>query len=88
MLTAVLRTETSAAEHENHRILSLQFGELSAFRRVVGKLIIGEDSAGNYVRSHIKTTFFSLEHDNHQREEPRKSRTNAAISSAAVSNAK
>src|SRR5437868_13456372 len=88
MLPAVLRTETSAAEDENHRILSLQFGKLSAFRSVVGKLVVGEDSAGNYVRSHMNTTFFSLERDNPHREGPRKFRTDAAISSAAVSNAK
>jgi hypothetical protein len=32
--------------------LSLQFGELPAFRGVVGKLIVGEDSPWNNVRSH------------------------------------
>ena len=30
-LPAVLGTETSAAEYENHRILSLQLGELAAW---------------------------------------------------------
>jgi hypothetical protein len=30
----------------------LQFGELAAFRGVVGKFIVGEDSPGNDVRSH------------------------------------
>src|SRR5262249_47508246 len=50
-LPAVLGAETSAAEDENHGILSLQFGELPAFRGVVGKLIVGEDSPWNNVRS-------------------------------------
>src|SRR5205807_8533334 len=88
MLPAVLRTETSAAEDENHRILSLQFGKLSAFGRVIRKFVIRKHSPWNNVRSHMNITFFSLEHSNLQREEPRKFRTNAVISSAAVSNAK
>jgi hypothetical protein len=52
-LPAVLGAETSAAEDENHWMWSLQFGELPAFRGVVGKLIVGEDSPWNNVRSHI-----------------------------------
>ena len=51
-LPAVLGAETSAAEDHNHGMLSLQFGELPAFRCVVGKLIVGKDSPGNNVRSH------------------------------------
>src|SRR5271155_323808 len=35
-------------------MLSLQFGELSAFRGVVGKLIVGKDCPWNNLRSHIK----------------------------------
>jgi hypothetical protein len=53
-LAAVLRAKTSAAEDENHRMLSLQFGEFAALRDVVGKLIVGEDSPWNQVRSHRK----------------------------------
>ncbi len=53
-LPAVLGAETSAAEDENHWMLSLQFGELPAFRGVVGKLIVGEDNPWNNVRSHMK----------------------------------
>ena len=53
-LPAVLGAETSAAEDKNHGMLSLQFGELPAFRGVVGKLIIGEDSPRNNVRSHVE----------------------------------
>jgi hypothetical protein len=41
-LPAVLGTETSAAEDENHRMLSVQFGKLSPLRGVFGKLIVGE----------------------------------------------
>src|SRR5580692_2036687 len=59
---AVLRAETSAAEDENHWLLSLQFGELPMFRSVIGKLIVGEDCPGNNVRSHIQPPFL-LEHD-------------------------
>jgi hypothetical protein len=35
-LPAVLGAETSAAENENHGMLSLQFGVLPAFRGMVG----------------------------------------------------
>ena len=48
-LPAVLGAETSAAEDENHGMLCLQFGELSAFARVVGELIVGEDGPWNDV---------------------------------------
>jgi hypothetical protein len=53
-LSAVLGAETSAAEDENHRMLSLQFGEFPAFGGVVGKLIVGKDRPWNDVRSHMK----------------------------------
>ncbi len=59
-LPAVLGAETSTAEDKNHWMLSLQFGELSAFRRVVGKLIIGEDGPRNHVRSHVESS--TVEH--------------------------
>jgi hypothetical protein len=55
-LPAVLGAETSAAEDENHGMLCLQFGELPAFRGVIGKFIVGEDSPCNNVRSHVKTS--------------------------------
>src|SRR5258708_29961682 len=55
-LAAVLGAETSAAQDENHGMWSLQFGELAAFRGVVGKLIVGEDRAWNDVGSHGKTS--------------------------------
>jgi len=56
ILPALLGAETSAAEDENHWMLSLQFGELPAFRGVVGKLIVGDDSPWNNVRSHMKSS--------------------------------
>jgi hypothetical protein len=59
-LSAVLGAETSAAEDENHGMLSLQFGELPAFRGVVGKLIVGEYSSWNNVRSHIKSSILGF----------------------------
>jgi hypothetical protein len=54
-LTPVFGTVASSAEHENHRMLALQFGEPPAFRSVVGKLIIGEHRSRKNVRSHAKT---------------------------------
>ena len=55
-LPAVLRAETSAAEDKNHGMLSLQCGELPAFRRVVGKLIVGEDGPRNNIRAHMESS--------------------------------
>src|SRR5271163_3043118 len=55
-LPAVLGAESSAAEHENHGMLSLQFGEFPVFRGVVGKFIVREDSSWNRVRSHINSS--------------------------------
>ena len=55
-LPAVLGTETSAAQHQNHRMLSLEFGELPAFGSVIGKLVVGEDNPWNNVRSHVKSS--------------------------------
>ena len=51
-LPAILGAEGPAAEDENHRMLSLQFGELTAFRRVVRELIVGKYRPWNNVRSH------------------------------------
>ena len=56
ILPPLLGAETSAPEDENHWMLSLQFGELPAFRGVVGKLMIGEDSPLNNVRPHMKSS--------------------------------
>jgi hypothetical protein len=51
-LSAVLGTETSTAEDEDHGMRALQFGEFSAFRRLVGKFVVGENGPWNNVRSH------------------------------------
>jgi len=51
-LPAVLGSITAAAQDEDHRILSLQLGELPAFRGVVGQLVIGEDGSRNDVSAH------------------------------------
>src|ERR1700733_4458480 len=45
-LSAVLGAETAAAEDEDHGMLALQLGELPAFRRVVGKFVVGKMAAG------------------------------------------
>jgi hypothetical protein len=55
-LPAVFGSVTPAAEDEHQGVLSLQFGELPVFRGVVGQLIVGEDSPGNNVRSHLKSS--------------------------------
>src|SRR5258708_20836695 len=55
-LSAVLGAETSPAEDENHGMLSLQPRKLSAFRRVVRKLIVGEHGPWNNVRLHRKSS--------------------------------
>src|SRR5260370_12940490 len=55
-LPAVFRAETSAAQDENHGVLSLQHGELPPLSGVVGELIVGEDCPGNNVRSHMKSS--------------------------------
>jgi hypothetical protein len=55
-LPAVLGAKTSAAEDQNYWMLPLQLGELSAFRGVVGKLIVREDGPWNNVRSHRKSS--------------------------------
>src|ERR1700739_3164453 len=42
-LSAVLGAESAAAEDEHHWMLALQLGELTAFRCVVGKFVVGEN---------------------------------------------
>ena len=46
MLAAVVGAETSAAQDQNHRMLSLQLGELPVFAGVVGQLIVGKVAPG------------------------------------------
>jgi hypothetical protein len=58
-LAPVLGAITTAAEDEYHWMLSLQLGELSALRCMVGKLIVGEDSPGNDVRPHVTFLLYS-----------------------------
>ena len=55
-LSAVLGAETAAAEDEHHGMLALQVGELPAFRRVIGKFVVGENGPWNNVRSHMKSS--------------------------------
>ena len=55
-LPAVLGAETAAAEDEDHGMLALQLGEFPVFSCVVGKLIVGEDSPWNDVRSHPRSS--------------------------------
>ena len=54
MLPTLLWAETTATENKNHRIWPLEFRELPALGAVVGKLIIGEDSAWNNIISHLQ----------------------------------
>ena len=52
VLPPVFRTERSAGEHQHQRIASLQLGERAVLPAVVGKVVVGKDSAGNDVGSH------------------------------------
>jgi hypothetical protein len=45
VLPAVLGTEPSSTEDKNHRLLSLQFGELAVFGSLIRKIVIGECGA-------------------------------------------
>jgi hypothetical protein len=58
MLSPLFWAETAATEDKNHRVWPLEFRELPALAGVVGKLIIGEDSAWNNIISHLQN--FSL----------------------------
>jgi hypothetical protein len=53
-LPAVLGAIPSAAEYENHGMLTLQLGELTAFCSMVGEFVIGEKRAGHNIGSHNK----------------------------------
>ena len=55
-LPAVLGTKTSAAEDKNHGVRSLQFGKLTALRRMVGEFVVGKDGSRNDVRAHGKSS--------------------------------
>jgi hypothetical protein len=59
-LPPVLGAKASAAENEDHGMLSLQLGELPSFRGVIRQLIVGEYSSCNYVRSHINSSIFGF----------------------------
>jgi hypothetical protein len=59
-LPTILGAEPSTAEDENHRMWPLQFGELPAFRSMIGKLIVGKDRSGHDVSSHMKFSTFSM----------------------------
>ena len=54
-LPAILGAVPAAAEDENHRILSLEFGQLPVFSGVVRKLVVGEEGPWNDVLSHRKS---------------------------------
>src|SRR5262249_41283977 len=60
MLPTILGTVTSAAEDENHWILSLQFGQLPAFRGVVRKFVVGGYRSRSNVGSHRKISSFEI----------------------------
>jgi hypothetical protein len=51
-LSSIFGAIPSAAEDENHGVLSLQVGKLPPFRGVVRKLIVGKERSRNDVRSH------------------------------------
>jgi hypothetical protein len=51
-LPTIFRAETAAAEDNDHRISSLQLGELSAFCRVVGKFVVGKNRTWDHIGPH------------------------------------
>jgi hypothetical protein len=57
-LPAVLGAKTSATKHENHGMLTLELGELTAFGTMVGKFVVRKQGAGDNIGSHKK--FLSL----------------------------
>jgi hypothetical protein len=59
-LPTIFGAVPSAAEDENHRMLSLQLGELPALCGVVGQFVVGEDSPWNNVRAHMKSSLIFL----------------------------
>ena len=52
VLLAVFRTEVTAREDQDHRIATLQLGELAAGACVIGKLVVGELGARLDIGSH------------------------------------
>ena len=54
MLPTLLWAETTATENKNHRMWPLEFRELPTLGAMVGKLIVGEDSAWNNIISHLQ----------------------------------
>jgi hypothetical protein len=59
-LPAVLWSVASAAEDQNHGMLSLQFRELPVLCGMVGQLIVGEDRPRNNVGSHLSSSTTEL----------------------------
>lgn len=54
MLSTLIWTKAAATEDENHWLVLLKLRKPQAFCRVVGKLIIREDSAWNNIESHLQ----------------------------------
>ena len=52
VLTAIFWAEPSAAEDQNHRMLTLQLRKFSMFAGLVGQLIVGKDCTRNDIASH------------------------------------
>src|SRR5271163_2764297 len=56
-LPAVFRAKASAAEHDDHRIGSLQLRKLAALTRLIAQLVIGKHSARYDVCTHSSLLF-------------------------------
>ena len=62
-LPAVFRAVSSAAEHHDHRVGSLQIGKLAALGRVIGQFVIGKNGARYDVCSHeVRLSFADNPH--------------------------
>lgn len=55
-LAAILRTESAAADDDEHGMRPLQVGDPPALRGVVEKLVVGKDGSWNNVRSHVNSS--------------------------------
>ena len=55
-LTAIFWAEGAAAKDKHHRMLSLQFGEFAMLGGMVSQFIVGKNSPGYDVGSHVKSS--------------------------------
>src|SRR5690348_3361643 len=60
MLLVLLRAVVAASEREDERVFPLQLAQPAQRARVIGQLVIGENSSGNDVRTHSWTRLIKM----------------------------